>query len=273
MCAKVLVQINQKISFTRAIFVATLTINDQAGYLLNNFSAVLSFTKVLSPSLDVSQNFFVGAPTVTGDATFDGAKYSISGTATFSWNIVPLDSAAFDGATSYFVGGAISYLDGSIPVEDSLIPATIEVTPNPNLHLEYFWPSQVYGEDPFSPGTEIPLPFYIALLVTNTGNGTAEGVSLASQPEIVDNEKGLLVNFTIVSTIVNDLPASPSLTVEIGTIANHSAATVLFELFSSLDGRFSNSRSISPTLHQSQDFLCLLSSHPLRFTNFRTLFI
>jgi hypothetical protein len=242
-CAKVLVEIDQTISLTRAIFVASLSITDDAGYDLTDFSATLSFANVLTPTVDASALFFVAPPTFVGDAMLDAVsgKFIINGSVTFSWNIVPLDSAAYDGLTSYFVGGTMSYTDGFNQVVDTLVPATIQVTPNPNLHLEYFWPSQVYAEDPFSPGTEIAQPFFIALLVTNTGNGTADSVKLtSSQPKIVDNEKGLLVNFTIVSTTVNNQPSSPSLSVEIGSIANKSSATVLFELFSTLDGQFSN---------------------------------
>ena len=63
------------------------------------------------------------------------------------------------------------------------------------------------------------IPFSLAVMVKNNGGGAARNLSLASaQPQIVDNEKGLLIAFNIIGTEVTGQALSPSLTVNFGTI-------------------------------------------------------
>ena len=85
-------------------------------------------------------------------------------------------------------------------------PATITVYPQAELQLNYFLQQDVIGEDPFDPQENIPSePAALGLLVTNAGAGTANNLTITTaQPQIVQNEKGLLDTFQIIGTQVGD---------------------------------------------------------------------
>jgi hypothetical protein len=136
-CAKVRVQITQKISMTRAIFKAGLVINNPASLTLSNFSVTLSFSLENAPLSDVSSLFFVSGVHYVGASMINGSLTILDTQATFEWDIVPFDSAApSNDAVSFLVGGFMTYYeDGSLFVNETLLPATIQVLPNPNLHL------------------------------------------------------------------------------------------------------------------------------------------
>ena len=53
---------------------------------------------------------------------------------------------------------------------------------------------------------EPTVPFSLAILITNAGYGSANNLRITSgQPEIIDNEKGLLVSFKIIgANLVHD---------------------------------------------------------------------
>jgi hypothetical protein len=74
-----------------------------------------------------------------------------------------------------------------------LLPDTITVKPNPSLVVHYFHEKYVRGDDPLTPETEPIIPFTLAVMVMNTGYGVARALKISSaQPEIIENEKGLL---------------------------------------------------------------------------------
>ncbi len=79
------------------------------------------------------------------------------------------------------------------------------------------------------------------MLVTNVGGGTAINLSIATaQPQIVQNQKGLLATFQIVGAQVGDEAVTPSLTVDLGNIDPGQTADASFVLESSLAGAFDN---------------------------------
>ena len=58
----------------------------------------------------------------------------------------------------------------------------------------------VFSDDPFTANQETREPFTLALLLLNNGYGTARDMAItSSQPKIIDNEKGLLIDFQIES--------------------------------------------------------------------------
>jgi hypothetical protein len=64
-------------------------------------------------------------------------------------------------------------------------------------------------------------------------------MSIASgQPEIIENEKGLLVSFKIIGTQVADQEIQPSMTVNFGNIAPQSTVVARWLLTSSLQVRY-----------------------------------
>ena len=125
----------------------------------------------------------------------------------------------------------------SIPV----FPATVTVYPQAELELNYFLPKDVIGDDPFTPQVEPSEPADLGLLVTNVGGGTANDLAITTaQPQIVQNEKGLLDTFQIIGTQVGNQAETPSLTVNFGDIAPGQTADASFLLLSSLQGVFDN---------------------------------
>ena len=123
----------------------------------------------------------------------------------------------------------------------TLYPDTITVVPDPRLNIKYFWQRRIYSDDPFTPEIEPPIPFNLAVMVHNSGYGQAFDVSIVSgQPEIIENEKGLLVNFEIINSRVGYGEVSPSLTVDLDTIQPQTTVTAWWGLTSTLQGEFRN---------------------------------
>ena len=88
---------------------------------------------------------------------------------------------------------------------------------------------------------EPAVPFVLGILISNEGYGTATSLKItSSQPEIIDNEKGLLVNFQIIGTQIKNQIVSPSLTINFGDIGPHSTQSAKWILTCSLSGTFSN---------------------------------
>ena len=62
---------------------------------------------------------------------------------------------------------------------------------------------EIFSDNPFTPEVEPAIPFTIATVIYNNGSGTAKNLKMStSQPEIVNNAKGLLINFKIISVQV-----------------------------------------------------------------------
>ena len=120
-----------------------------------------------------------------------------------------------------------------------LFPTTITVYPQPALQINYFLQKDVIGDDPTTPEVEPSEPAVLGMLVTNTGQGAANNLSItSSQPQIIQNDKGLLDNFQIIGTQVGDKQQSPSLTAKLGDIASGGTADAEFLITSSLQGVF-----------------------------------
>ena len=120
-----------------------------------------------------------------------------------------------------------------------LFPAVITVLPQAELKLNYFLQRDVIGDDPFTPQVEPSEPFALGLIVSNVGEGVAQNVSItSSQPKIIENEKGLLIDFKMIGTTVGTNSVTPSLTVNLGNIGPGTSQTATFLMTSSLQGKF-----------------------------------
>lgn len=88
---------------------------------------------------------------------------------------------------------------------------------------------------------EPTVPFSLGILVSNEGFGTAINLHITSgQPEIIENEKGLLIQFAIIGAQLGIEPVSPSLRITFGDIAPHTTEMARWLMTSSLKGVFSN---------------------------------
>ena len=240
-CAKVVLEIPQELTLERVAFDAKLVLTN------NLFNKSLDNLRVDIEIKDQDGNrkdeiFFVGAPLTTNISDVDGTGVVAAGSrAEVHWLIIPSPGA---GGTSsagvyYFVGATLSYTVAGIQEILPIYPDRITVKPMPQLYFDYFMPYAVLGDNPFTAQTEAPIPFPLAVRVLNDGFGPATKLKIDSaQPEIVDNQQGLLVNFKLLGAAVNDSAISPSLTVDMGDVASKSAATGYWEMISTLSGRF-----------------------------------
>ncbi len=151
----------------------------------------------------------------------DGS-YSLppNSTGTLSFTFIPTVDAAPDAATRYAFGGSLKYTDAGNAIDVPLLASRITVYPEAKLKLDYFWQRDVKGDDPFTKDVvEASEPFAVGLQVLNEGKGAARNLTITSaQPKIVENEKGLLIDFKIVSSQVDGQAATPSLTLDLGRI-------------------------------------------------------
>ena len=157
------------------------------------------------------------------------------------WLIIPASGAGGQSTLGelYHVGATLSYtLAGESEVVE-VDPDFIRVRPMPKLRLDYFLPEEVIGEDPLAPGQQEPIPFPLAVRVSNVGYGQASNLAIESaQPQIVDNSQGLLINFELLNTQVNDGPVVNSLLANFGDLNAGESATAIWQMMVSLYGHF-----------------------------------
>jgi hypothetical protein len=233
-------RIEQRVSLTRTVFEATLVLDNDASEALSGVAvnitlldaarrpvslAVFNVTRRAAPLLDVA-----------------GASLAPGAEAELVWLLAPNDAAAPRDETAYFVTGSLAYRvgDASPATAIELLPERILVQPNPRLRFDYFLERRVVSDDPFTEDVVEPaVPFALGLLVSNDGYGRARDMRVASsQPTIVENAKGLLVDFQILEARVNDAPAQLSLLAELGDIGALASASAVWSMRASLQGEF-----------------------------------
>ncbi len=238
-CAEVKIEIDQQAVLTRQAFSGTLEVtNGNPNNAISGVSVVLDIRDDAGNS--ANDKFFVTAPTVTGVADASGAGVIAAGaTGRLQYTFIPTHAAAPTTPTVYQFTGTLQYNDGGQQVSVPLLPSPVRVYPDAQLVLKYFEQRDVYSDDPFTPQIEPAEPFSLGLLVTNVGGGSAKDFTITSaQPKIIDNQKGLLVDFKIIGTQVGAQTLAPSLTVDLGDLAPGDSQVAQFILTSSLQGKF-----------------------------------
>ncbi|MGB0905599.1 MAG: hypothetical protein ACPGVJ_11945, partial [Mangrovicoccus sp.] len=158
------------------------------------------------------------------------------------FTLIPSRLAAPTQETTYFVSGQFAYTDPDTG-SDVIIPLreeSITVRPQAELELDYFLQRNVFSDDPFTDDVVEPShPFQLGLMVNNVGAGDANNLSITSaQPKIIENEKGLLIDFEIIGSTVNGSDISPTLKVDFGDVAGGDIEVATWEMQSSLQGKF-----------------------------------
>ncbi len=239
-CARVTIQINQQAVVARSAFEARLVLENNGDTTpLDNVLVEVIIEDEEGLPADV--RFGVLPPNISGGLTQVDGTQSLQPTdaATATWIIVPRDEAAPTTPTTYFVRGRLSYVLDGVLTEIPLYPVEITVVPNPKLKLDYFLEKVVYSDDPFTAPIEPATPFSLGLLVTNIGAGETQNLRITSaQPEIVENDRGLLINFTIIGTQVGLEQFSPSLTTNFGDVQPGQTKLARWLLLSTLQGEF-----------------------------------
>ena len=249
-CASISLQFSQNMVMTRQAFRGTLTVfngNETTAMTDVKLSLVV---KDESGNVATTHEFQINPETLTG---FDGDLNLEEGwtldaqqTGVTTIMFIPTNYAAPMVERAYSFGGSLSYVDPftGLTVTRDLSPVVLTVKPLPNLDLTYFMQRDIKGDDPLTldviePSEEAEF----SLLINNIGYGEATDVRMfTEQPEIVENEKGLLIDFELMSSQLNGgektLALGGTVATDFGTIPAKSTSYAQWWLRSSLLGHF-----------------------------------
>lgn len=239
-CARVKIQLSHSVTMTRTAFRATLELENEREEEISGVGFDLQVRDAFG--LPAEDLFNIQVTRLEGLDAIDGnGQLGSKGIGTIQWTLIPRDTAALESPVEYTVGGVITYTQGTttfnIPVEN--VPITVR--PDAALSLKYFHQRDVVSDDPWTDPIEPAQPFKLAVLVENHGFGDARNLKIvSSQPEIVDNEKGLFIDFKVIGTEVDGQPLSPSLAADFGTVAPGQRKIATWLLTSTLQGLFTD---------------------------------
>ena len=273
-CATVSVRFSQTLTMTREAFKGTLVISN------GSETADMQDIKLdiqIKDGDGVIQNELFQINTLSMDkiSGIDGTgtlKAMETGNAVIQF--IPEKGAAPVISKSYSFGGTLSYIDPftGVLVTQKLLPVTLTVKPSPDLTLDYFVQRDVLGDDPLTADIEASEPAEFSLLINNKGAGDATKVQISSsQPKIVANEKGLLIDFKMIGSSLNGAATSVGLTdINFGTIAAGKTSYGQWWFTSSLLGHFTehNTTITHVTSYDNPDLslVSAVSAHELIHT-------
>ena len=236
MCIDLVITIEQRVTFERQAFRASLKFtNTNANYSLSDVNvSVLFFDSEGNPAND---KFFLRLDEKSG---LTGDTLPPQGQAKLRWLIIPKVGAAEKFRTRYYVMANITARVGNTTLVYETWPALIEVEPVPQLELDYVIPPRVYGDDPYTPEKEPPVPFVFGVRVKNVGYGIAKNLRIASaQPKIEKaNYPGVYIDFRILGTMVNGRKVPNSLTIDFGDLNPGESSTAAWIMIAEVTGDF-----------------------------------
>ena len=245
-CAQVKLEIKQKLVLTRQAFRGTLTIENGSSNAIEDILVNVNATNMETGFMATSREMQISIEKIEG---FEGEKDGAwrlgagkKGVATILF--IPTKYAAPENLTTYSFGGTLSFKDGSTTQNRSLFPVSLQVKPTPELDLTYFMQRDVYGDNPLTTDVVEPvIPAEFSVLIHNKGYGDANNVRMITKkPKIVENEKGLLIDFDIISSSLNGgektMALDDDIATQFGTIAAGTASYATWDLTASLMGHF-----------------------------------
>ncbi|MBO7684489.1 MAG: carboxypeptidase regulatory-like domain-containing protein [Kiritimatiellae bacterium] len=256
-CAKVSLKLSQTYTMTREAFEGTLALyNGHESAAMTNVWLELQITNAEGDNcnglFEISAKSG-GALEANGSNVVRVNDVAAKNEGTAVVQFVPAIAAAPETPVAYKFGGKVHYRDPFSGEEAtiSLIPVTLEVNPMPQLYLDYFVQRDVYADNPFTKDiVEASMPAELAVLVRNEGYGDAKDVKIESvQPEVVENEKGLMVDFrlsdyTLDAAALNGATAGLGLSdVSLGTVAARTSSVAQWWLTSTIQGHFTGMRA------------------------------
>jgi hypothetical protein len=245
-CAKVKLKIDQDAVLTRAAFLGELEIDNGSGSSLTNLSVNLQIKdengNVVNELFGIDSPILKNITAVNGTGVLTGDDPNTpqdEGIGSAKWTFIPTNLAAPETPTKYTIGGTLAYIENGKAISVPLFSTPVTVYPQAELYLDYFHQRDVFADDPFTPEIEVSVPYNLAVLVQNQGKGDAKNLSITSgKPKIVDNDKGLLIDFNIIGSQVNNESVTPSLAVNFGNIEAGKTGVATWLLKSSLQGKF-----------------------------------
>ena len=241
-CATVTVQFSQTMTMTREAFEGTLKIfNGHDTDAMENIRLSLEIRD--QEGVDCTHLFQINPGALRQISAVDGTGRLAAQTEGSAVVIfIPEKAAAPEVPKYYSFGGSFSYLDpftGQL-YEQKLFPVTLQVNPSPDLYINYFMQRDILGDDALTEAIEPSIPAEMAVMIHNRGFGTAWEVNIESaQPKIIDNQKGLMVDFEIVGSNLGGKPRQLGLlNVDFGDIDPGDIAVGQWWFTSSLLGHF-----------------------------------
>lgn len=250
-CATITLQFSQTMTMTRQAFRGTLTVfNGHETTAMENVKLSLEVRDEYG-ALATAHEFQINAESLDkfdGELSLDaGWSLAANETGVATILFIPTKYAAPTEEKKYSFGGTLSYIDPftGLEVTRDLYPVTLTVKPSPNLEMTYFMQRDILGDDPLTTDVVEPMkPAEFSLLINNVGYGDATNVRMVTeQPRIIENEKGLFIDFELLSSQLNGgekiLAMGGSVPTEFGTIPAHSTAYAQWWMQSTLLGHFS----------------------------------
>ncbi|WP_276482472.1 MBG domain-containing protein [Paraflavitalea pollutisoli] len=242
-CASVTVQFSQKLTMTREAFEGTLDIfNGHPTDKMDSLSVTLQITDengVPSNGLfEIQTKSLTNLANVTGTGIINAQQRGM-----VKFLFIPEIGAAPQVPKVYNFSGFVRYWDpyAKAMVNMPLSKVPLTVNPSPNLMLHYFMQRNILGDDALtSPKIEPSVPAELAVMVENQGYGPAVNMMISSaQPKIIENEKGLAINFNLIGSNLQGQPRNLGVTdINFGTIPALSTRIGQWYFTSSLLGKF-----------------------------------
>ncbi len=250
-CATVKLKMDQKLTMTRQAVRGTLTVEN--GSQQTAMTDVKLNLVVTDPDGNMATDHIMEIHTeeisgFTGTLDYESGWTLAAGqTGVAKIIFIPTKYAAPTEPLQYTFAGTISFVDPftGLPVTRELETERLTVTPSPNLELTYFMQRDIMGDDPLTENVEPVVPSQFSLLINNKGYGDATKVKMVTnQPRIISNDKGLLVDYEILSSQLNGgdktLAMGASVATDFGTIPAQSQAYAQWWLTSTLTGHFTS---------------------------------
>lgn len=266
-CARVKIEIKQELTLERQAFDAEMKINNTTDTsVIESIKIEIKVTDeagtpvaVSDDPNDTSAKFFVRLSNIQNIAAIDGTGVvNPKTTGVINWLLIPSPGAAGSSpfGKKYLVGATLKYRFGGEETVLTVSPDVITVKPLPLLSLDYFLPEDVLADDPLTAEIEPIVPFTLGVRVKNNGFAAAKNLQIDSaQPKIIENNQGLLINFALTGSYLNDAPAQKTLLLNFGDIAAGSSKmgrwimeTTLAGKFTEFTARFSHADELGGTL-------------------------
>ena len=206
-CASVTVQFSQKMTMTREAFQGTLTINN--GHESQPMQDIdVNFVIRDEDGVDCTNLFQINFQSYNNMTGSNGSLVlNALNEGSIVVQFIPTKQAAPTMPKQYSFGGSFSFIDpftGEF-MTYNLYPVDIMVNPCPDLYVNYFMQRDILGDDPLTEDRIEPIvPAELGVIIHNRGAGTAKNVLLeTAEPKIIDNEKGLAVDFAMYGAAFN----------------------------------------------------------------------
>jgi uncharacterized repeat protein (TIGR01451 family) len=215
--------INQHLMLEGEGFRATLKMENVSP---SDLEAISTDIRLVDPSgVDRTADFIITptVPTALGTTP-------VGGSTTQEWLLVPTNLDVISPTGQILnVRAAITYTWEGAVYSIETLPEEITVYPAPELIITYTLP----------PASCTSNFFDMQTVIFNDGRGPARNMRFSSaQPQVSDNQSGLLIGFQISETLINGVSQGQLLDLGLGTLQPGEQITVVWRLHADRPGRF-----------------------------------